>query len=162
MFTLCSMVLYFEISLKPIMLFLGIVLLISPILDKWVQKITYKILPFEKELHTYEKDKFRNEWNKMERTRKFLQMLVGVLLIKDVKNDTYITTAFSAELLKIMLLVMIVLVILLNISLYYHNRKIDKRSSETLQSFNRDRFIFSAFIAIIYIVILSTISFIIN
>lgn len=156
-FNLCLIILlsiYFAllfrgIELRIILIFLGTFIILTLPLMKWIREISFKIFPYKKELYYYEKERLKGEWDKTNRINNISMLIVAIMIIfQGLNHDSTI----NREVLKIMIFMMPLFIALLNLSLLFHNRKIDNDNS--LEGFTQEKLIFSIVLGVIFIAII--------
>lgn len=160
MVTIFFVLLLNEISLNKIMICLGVFIFLTPMFERWFDRLIYILFPYLKELSIYEEEKLGEEWDKMKTSNNVTNFIVGTLLILDgIKNHSVIRPEELS--LRVMILVYFIFIILINSSLFFHNRKIDKGNINSLKGYTRKQILFGFKIGLIFIISLLTIVFII-
>ncbi|KHF41655.1 hypothetical protein [Halalkalibacter okhensis] len=96
------------------------------------------LFAWTRQLAAYEKEKLGREWVKSKQTeltsKLFLIVLFGFQLLLANPREPFIPLEIG---LSIWLLFLLALLLLMNISLYFRNRKIDRLSTNELQGFTK-------------------------
>ncbi|KUP06298.1 hypothetical protein Q75_09165 [Bacillus coahuilensis p1.1.43] len=101
---------------------------------------TYSIIPLFEKVAKYEKQKMGEEWRKQQLTGVIGRYILGVVLVIQSylnRNTTEKFMNLNLELLGFMLTFIFFFLIILNVSLFFHIRKVDRAKTEAdLKGYN--------------------------
>lgn len=148
------LLLYVGIPLNKIMLFLGIILLLTVIFKNQYIKYIFKVFPYKEKLFLYEKNKLGREWYRLNKMNNIATVVLGIVtLLQGIISDTVI----SLDILIITIILSPLFLILLNGSFYFHIKKIDNDGNSSFNGYTKKRLILSILAAIAYIVIINSV-----
>ena len=127
-----GIIIYFNfISFSIFYLILGFIMLIQAIVSFRKGYSTKSFIPIIEKVAIYEKEKMGKEWKKQRKSMWIINyFLSGLFFFQSYLNQKYGTSVIEFD-LPLMASVILLLLGLMNISMYIHFRKVDKATSES-------------------------------
>jgi len=162
---LSVMILYFVITklfvvkLAHFFLVLSVVILIQGIFGLIKGDSTKSIIPIFEKVAIYEKQHMGSEWDKQRKVSYIWNLVLSVILfLQSLSHWGYPERVFQIE-VKFMMMLTIVLLILINISLFIHIKKVDRATSvQDLKGYTWKSNVISIVIGVVFAFVLIIIS----
>ncbi|WP_141769922.1 hypothetical protein [Bacillus massilinigeriensis] len=139
----------FTITTSQFNIVLGAVLLLQSIYGLIKGETTKSLIPIFERVANYEKQKMGREWNKQQKVNNISRLILSFFLFFQAYSLTDNIFEFDYMIMFIMTFFILVLI---NISLIYHFRKVDRSTSEAdLKGYTRDSYFFGIVLAIVFL-----------
>lgn len=120
----------FEITFAQFFLVLAIILLVQSCHGLIKGDSTKSFLPFFEKIAVYEKKKMGNEWYKQRKAGNILNLLLSGLMFLQSYSYQNITGYFSEIDTMFWVIIVLFILVILNIGMMLHFRKVDRSGSE--------------------------------
>lgn len=121
---------YFALTISQLNLGVAIFLLIIALIKLFKRDVMASFIPALSELAAYEREKMGIEWDKLQKANVIMNFfLSGLFFLQYFLNSHTTEPAIERVLLLPMVAVFLVLIVALNLSLFFHMKKVDKADS---------------------------------
>lgn len=153
---------YSSITMSQL-LFLTSLIVLTPVIISLIKKNdTTSIIPTFQQVAEYEKEKMGDEWIRQRKANEIVRILVGTLLFLQAFYWRFTAEiAYDKQTFPVIFIITVAVMIMVNISLYIHIRKVDRAHSQTeLQGYTKKSNFMSAVVMLsitIFVFLLSII-----
>lgn len=120
----------FVITFAHFFLVLGVVVLMQGVFGFIKGDSTKSIIPIIEQVAIYEKQKMGSEWYKQRKVSYVWTLILScILFLQSYMNWSYTDKVFQIDMM-FMIIVTVLFLVMLNITLIIHNRKVDRATSE--------------------------------
>lgn len=143
-----------DIRFTHFFLCLGIIMLFLSIYGFIKKGSTKSFIPIFEQIAIYEKEKLGEEWKKEKRTENISRVVLSVLMFLQSVSFQYVTNPFLNIQPILLLFLLFVTLALINLSMLYRFRKIDRSTEGELNGFTKESNMMSMVLGLLSVIII--------